>query len=248
MDTQDLFFALFEGLPRQGPGSADSTQRALSRCAGLPEAPEVLDLGCGGGAQTLELARLLPRAQITAIDLHAPLVARLQAAAQAQGCAAQVHAQVGDMAALDLGERRFDLIWSEGALYNLGLRRGLEVCAGLLRGGGVLAFTEAVWLDPDPPAELRAAFADYPGMGTVADALGALERGGWRVLDHFGLPPEAWWDNFYGPMERRIDDLRRQHPGDAATQAALDALATEPALHRAHGHCYNYQFFIAQRP
>ena len=55
----EIFFELFEGLPRQGPGNRASAERALGLCRGLPPAPAVLDLGCGVGGQTLHLAELL---------------------------------------------------------------------------------------------------------------------------------------------------------------------------------------------
>ena len=63
----DIFFELYEGLPRQGPGNRASAERALAMCAGLPEFPRMLDLGCGTGGQTLYLAELLggPIAPIT---------------------------------------------------------------------------------------------------------------------------------------------------------------------------------------
>jgi len=72
----EAFFRLFDELPRHGPGSDDSTREALRRLPPLPAAPRVLDLGCGAGRQTLVLARELG-APITAVDLHAPFLAKL---------------------------------------------------------------------------------------------------------------------------------------------------------------------------
>lgn len=241
-----LFYAVFEGLPRQGPGDAASTGRALAACRDLPPAPRVLDLGCGGGAQTLELARRLP-GPILAVDRHAPLIARLQAAVRAAGLTDRVEARVADLTALDLPPGSFDLVWSEGALYAVGLDRALPICAALVRPGGYLVFTDAVWRATDAPDEVRALFADYPGMGTAADVRARLEAGPWEVVESFPLPDAAWWTDFYTPMEARIAALRARHAGDAEALAALDTLAREPALHRAHGHSYGYQFFVARR-
>ncbi|WP_240325275.1 hypothetical protein [Amycolatopsis thermalba] len=52
----EAFFALFHGLPRQGPGSDATTLRLLELAAPLPERPRVLDLGCGPGRSALLLA------------------------------------------------------------------------------------------------------------------------------------------------------------------------------------------------
>ena len=65
-----LFFELFASLPRQGPGNRACAVRALELCQGLPTSPDVLDLGCGTGGQTMHLAELTS-GSIVAIDRQA---------------------------------------------------------------------------------------------------------------------------------------------------------------------------------
>ncbi len=243
---EQLFFRLFESLPRQGPGNRASLERALELCGTFAPRPAVLDLGCGTGAQTLQLAEELA-GPLVAVDLHAPNVRRLQAELHGSPLASRVVALHADMARLPFPRASFDLVWSEGALYNLGLDEGLAVCRELLRPGGRLAFTEAVWRTTDPPAQVRASFADYEGMGDVANALGKLERAGFATLGHFPLPDEAWWEDFYTPLVQRIEQLRGSSE-DAETLRALDALEAEPAMHREHGSHYGYEFFVACLP
>ncbi|MBW2258673.1 MAG: class I SAM-dependent methyltransferase, partial [Deltaproteobacteria bacterium] len=169
----EIFYEVFEPLPRQGPGSLACAQRALAGCRGVPSTPTILDLGCGAGAQTLHLARLTD-GTILALDRHPPLIERLADALREHTLTDRVEARVADMSALDLEPGSFDLVWSEGALYNLGLERALPMCADLLRPGGTLVFTDAVWRSEHPPEEVREAFADYPTMGTSADVLSLL--------------------------------------------------------------------------
>lgn len=245
--ASEIFFEVFEPLPRQGPGSFACTKRALALCTDLPSAPRILDLGCGSGAQTLHLAALT-EGTIVVVDTHAPLVERLRAQLGG-GLGARVEAKVAGMTALDVEPESFDLVWSEGALYNLGLERALPLCAGFLKPGGYLAFTDAVWRSDDAPADVRATFTDeYPTIGTAADVLSLLERNGWSVLGHFGLPDRAWWDDFYTPMEQRIEALRSKYAQDTEALAVLDELAAEPQMHREHAAHYGYDFFVAQRP
>lgn len=241
---ESIFFEVFEPLPRQGPGNRASTLRALESCAGLPEAPRIVDLGCGCGAQTLDLASVTS-GTILAVDLHQPLIERLAADVARLGLSERVEVRVADMASLE-PSGTFDLVWSEGALYNLGLDAALAVCAGLLQPGGYLAFTEAVWRTQDPPEDARRAFAEYPAMGDVAAVLDLLDRTGWEVFDHFPLPNEAWWDQFYAPMERRIEELRAQYTDSPDALAVLDEIAEEPRMHRRSGSTYGYEFFIAR--
>ena len=211
-------------------------------------APAIIDLGCGVGGQTLYLAELTG-GTITAIDSHAPSIERLRQAITQRALAQRITACVGDMAAPPVTPGGFDLVWSEGALYSIGLAPALAVCHRLLRPGGYLAFTDAVWRSDAPPAEVRASFeADYPTMGRVHDDQAAIRAAGFSLVDHFPLPDAAWWDDFYTPMEQRIAALRQQHAGDAVAAAILDQLAQEPEMHRRHGGSYAYEFFVARKP
>ena len=99
-----------------------------------------------------------------------------------------------------MAQSNFDLIWSEGALYNIGIPRALSICGGPLRKGGYLVFTDAVWCKARLPDSVKAIFeSDYPTMGTVADLVSLIERSPFELLNHFPLPPEAWWDDFFTP-------------------------------------------------
>jgi SAM-dependent methyltransferase len=154
---------------------------------------------------------------------------------------------VGDLAALEQPSTGFDLVWSEGALYNIGIESALGVCRGLLRPGGYLAFTDAVWRRENPPPQVQASFQeDYPTMGQVPDVLAAIQRCSLSLIDHFTLPEEAWWDDFYTPMLHRIEELRRSYAKDDEALAALDQLAQEPEMHRRYSDYYAYEFFVAR--
>jgi len=243
-----IFFEVYEALPRQGPGNRASAERALAYCRELPASPAILDLGCGVGAQTLHLAELT-KGSILAIDSHAPAIERLNVVIADRGLSRRVSAVVGDMARPEQPPASFDLIWSEGALYNIGIGNALRICYGLLRPGGYLAFTDAVWRRENPPAEVKAGFdLDYPDMGWAEDVLAAIGNSGFEYLGGFTLPDEAWWSDFYAPMQRRIEELRGQYAGDDEAHAILDQIAQEPDLHRRYSDYYAYEFFIARRP
>lgn len=243
-----IFLDVFEALPRQGPGNRACAERALAQCRDLPPAPAVIDLGCGVGGQTMHLAELLD-GPILAIDNHPPNIVRLRATIAERGLGDRVEALLAEMSQLDLPAASFDLVWSEGALYNVGIGNALRICRRLLRPGGYLAFTDAVWRKDDPPEEVRWMFdLDYPAMGRVEDVLARIDERGFDLVDHFTLPDEAWWDDFYAPMLTRIEALRRTHAGDEDAIAALDRLAQEPELHRRHSSYYAYEFFVARSP
>ena len=243
-----IFFEVFETLPRQGPGNRACANKALALCSDLPPSPVVIDLGCGVGGQTIHLAEFTS-GTIVAVDSHAPSVERLRATVAERGLSQRVSPVVSDMANLEQPLASFDLVWSEGAFYNIGIENALRVCHGLLRPGGYLAFTDAVWRKDNPPLEVQASFElDYPSMGRVPDVLAAIQRCGFSLIGHFTLPDGAWWDDFYTPMQRRIEELRVRYAHDNEALAVLDQLAQEPEMHQRYSDYYAYEFFVVRRP
>lgn len=242
----EIFFEVCEPLPRQGPGSRACAARALDLCSGLPLSPAVLDLGCGTGGQTLHLAELTA-GSIVAIDSHAPSIERLRIASLERGLAHRIQPLVGDIGSPSHAPENFDLIWSEGALYNIGIKNALRIYDRLLRPRGYFAFTEAVWRKKNTPAEVKASFEDYPGMGWVQDVLATIDERYFALVDHFTLPDEDWWEDFYKPMERHIEELRSKYSDDAESLAVVDQIAQEPEKHRHHSDYYAYEFFVVRR-
>ena len=244
--AQSIFFEVFESIPRQGPGNLACTQRALGLCADLPPNPKILDLGCGAGTQTIHLSSLT-EGTILAIDNHAPFIEQLRTKIETHGLSSRVEAQIADMSGLNIAPESLDLVWSEGALYKLGLDSAIPMCARLLHPGGYLTFTDAVWRHKAPPSDVQELFADYPTMGTVADICALIKAKGLKLIDHFDLPDEAWWDDFYHPMEQQLETLQVTYANDPEALAILSQIAEEPQLHRQNAHHYGYTFFVAQR-
>jgi len=243
----EVFFEVFESLPRQGPGNRASTERAWHLCRDLPAAPVVLDMGCGAGVQSLHLAGLSPGA-VVALDRHAPFVRRLAGEVARRRLTGRVTPVVGDMGAPPFPPESFDLVHSEGALYFVGVEGGLRLWRDLLRPRGYVTFSEAVWRRPDPPEELRATWAEeYPAMTTVDGNLAIIARCGYEAVGRFTLPDAAWWDDFYTPMEERLRALRPRYAGDEQALDALEAIGREIAQHRRYGDWYAYEFFAVRR-
>ncbi|MCA1755725.1 MAG: class I SAM-dependent methyltransferase, partial [Spirochaeta sp.] len=107
----EVFWEVYGSLPRQGPGNRASAVKALAMCGQLPAPAAVLDLGCGVGGQTLQLAELVS-GHITALDSHAPAIESLKQSVAERGLTERVSAVVGDMAHPGQKQESFDLIWS----------------------------------------------------------------------------------------------------------------------------------------
>lgn len=249
--TQDrmtvLFFELFTGLPRQGPGDAASTLRALSLVPGIGPQTRVLNPGAGTGLEARVLAENAP-VQITAIDNHQPYVEELNRQAHALGIADRLKGHVGDMHRLEFPPGSFDLIWCEGSIYLVGFEQGLRDWHRLLTPDGHVALTEVCWRNLDPPPECAAFWAqEYPAIRDVPARLGAIEACGYQLMAHFPLPAMAWWDDYYGPLQRRIVEFRVRHNGDADAQQLADSVQREIDLWHRYSEFYGFEFFVMRR-
>jgi SAM-dependent methyltransferase len=239
-----LFFELFGGLPRQGPGDLESTRRAFGLVAPLDSTSLILDLGCGSGTQTVALAAMTP-ARILAIDSHPPLIARLNETARRLGLADRVQGRVGEMSSPGVPPGSVDLIWAEGSIYNVGFEPGLASFRPLLKAGGHVAVTEACWLKPDPPAPCREFWlAEYPAIADVPACLGKIRSCGYSSVGHFALPALSWWRDYYEPLQAAIEPFRRKYAGDGEAAALADASQREIDIWRKYQDWYGYVFFV----
>lgn len=239
-----LFFELFSGLPRQGPGDTASTLRALALVPGVGPRTRVLDIGCGTGCQTLVLARN-SAARIVAVDNHPPFVDALNREADRLGVADRLEARVADMRMLDFADGSFDLIWSEGAIYSMGFEAGLRGWRRLLAPGGHIALTEVCWRKPDPPGECAAFWEqEYAAIREAPALLEAIAACGYDTVGHFPLPASAWWDDYYRPLQANVTAFRRRYADAPDARELADQCQHEIDVWRAYADFYGYEFFV----
>jgi tocopherol O-methyltransferase len=117
--------------------------------AEVTSASQILDVGCGIGGSSLELAQRF-QAQVTGISLSPWQVERAQERAKAQGLQDQTHFQVADALAMPFPDQQFDLIWSlESGEHMPDKTQFLRECLRVLRPGGRLIL--ATWCHrPEP--------------------------------------------------------------------------------------------------
>lgn len=239
-----VFFDLHSGLPREGPGDRDSIARALGLAGPLPPGPRVLDIACGPGGQTLDLADLIPDAEITALDGHEPFLRDLERRAAEHGVSDRIRIVHGDMGRLAFEPRSFDLIWCEGAAYIIGFDVALATWKPLLKPGGTLALTEPVWLKDERPRRVQACWDEYPSMDDSRAARRRALAHGYEVLGDFVLPEVAWWTHYYGPLEARLQAIEGRYADDPVGNAILDEARLEIDCYRSHPDCYGYLFLV----
>lgn len=260
MDEQQsmqYFYEIFDpSLPRLGPGSDASTRRAIDLLLPLVKRPtreqepptlRMLDIGCGCGPQTLQLAKCVD-GPILAVDNHQPFLDELTRRTQAAGVAERITPRLQDMSGLRPGEGTYDLIWSEGALSIMGFDRGLKMVRDLLEPGGVAGISDLVWFLPDAPDECRELFAGaYPDMVDTAASVEQARQAGFDVVDHWHLPESAWWDAFYRPLEARVAEYREEHVDDTPRLGVAEWIQHEIDIYRQYSRYYGYVMLALRR-
>ena len=237
---------------RQGPGSTEDTLRALRLIEedwSKQDPPlNIADIGCGTGSHTLVLAQQLPDTKFTAVDLFPEFLNKLYSEAEQQGLSHRIQTLEASMDSLPFSEEQFDIIWSEGAIYNMGFAAGAQAWRPFLKTGGYLAVSEISWLTDERPAELEAFWTgEYPEIDTAHGKLKVLEECGYQPVGHFFLPPSSWIKNYYEPMLERSEAFLARHNHSELAQKVLQDNLDEFELFQKNQAYYSYGFYVARK-
>jgi SAM-dependent methyltransferase len=249
VDDFKLLADLHKPGKRQGPGGDRETRQAIELAMLDEDTPlKIADIGCGTGASALQLARSL-NAEITAVDFLPEFVEELDRRAAGERMGGKIDPVVGSMENLEFEQEAFDVIWSEGAIYNMGFQRGVSDWMRFLRPGGVLAVSEITWLSNDRPPEIQRYWqGQYPEIASASSKMGILENTGYSPIGYFALPKCCWTDNYYRPLQRGFGPFLARHNDSEQARAIVSAEEQEIALYEKYGEHYSYGFYIARKP
>lgn len=248
MEDYRLLIDLHKGADRQGPGGDAETKMALDLSSVDRSVPlEIADIGCGTGASTLCLAGQL-NAQITAVDFLEEFLQVLEARADAAGLSDKITAVSCSMDELPFADEQFDVIWSEGAIYNIGFKTGITAWRRHLKPKGLLVVSEITWLTGSRPPELQAYWdQEYPEIDLASAKMAALEGSGYAPIGYFVLPEHCWLDNYYRPMQEGFADFMKRNGNSERARAVVEAEKTEIALYEMYQAYYSYGVYIARK-
>jgi len=243
----NLICEYYLGMERQGPGSPEVTLKALSFIDNLSENSRIADLGCGTGGQTMTLAQHTS-GSITGIDNFSGFIDRLNATARRLGLSDRVKGVVGSMDALTFGDEELDLIWSEGAIYNIGFERGMNEWRRYLKQGGYVAVSEVTWFTNERPEEIEQFWLSVePNIDTVANKVAQMQKAGYVPVATFILPENCWTDNFYTPAVAAQKAFLQKHDGNATVEAFIASERREAELYAKYKAFYGYVFYIGKK-
>ena len=243
----ELICEYFANLDRQGPGSPEVTIKALSFVDNLNDKSLIADIGCGSGGQTMVLAQHAP-GNITGIDLFPIFIDLFNRNAEKLNLKDRVKGIVESMDYLPFQNEELDLMWSEGAIYNIGFERGLNEWRKFLKVGGYIAVSEVSWFTEGRPAEINEFWMDaYPEIDTIPNKVAQMQKAGYIPVATFILPENCWTDHFYAPQANAQKVFLEQN---ADNKSAVEFIANqrhEAQLYHKYKEHYGYVFYVGKK-
>ena len=180
------------------------------------ENPHILDIGCGSGVPTIELAKLSD-GEIIGIDINQSLLDKLNRRIEEEGLSNRVKTLKRSLFEIDFPDESFDILWAEGSIWIIGFKKGLKEWRRLLKPNGFLVVHDEI--------------------KTVSNKLKKIPSYGYKLINHFQLLEDAWWTEYYRPLERRIKELSMKYKDKEALkilkkhQNEIDMVKRNPKEH-----------------
>jgi SAM-dependent methyltransferase len=188
--------------------------------------PRILDIGCGSGVPTLELARI-SGGEVTGIDIDREALQRLRDKVEVAGLANRITIVEGSLKRMDFPAGRFDILWSEGSIFVIGFTKGLKTWHHFLKPKGYLVVHDAA-------EDLDKKINDVPKCG-------------YHLVEWFALDDNMWWLNYYEPLKHEVQRIRHSNPTDPELNKALDQAEQEIQGYSKHPERYWSVYFIMQK-
>lgn len=188
--------------------------------------PRILDVGCGTGIPTMELARLTD-GQIVGLDIDQASLDKFDEKIKRAGLSARVETVKCSMFEMDFPDEHFDVIWAEGSISAIGFDRGLREWRRILKINGLLVVHDEIKV--------------------FTESLERLWEFGYVLLDQFALPEDAWWIEYYRPLEGRIGQLRTKYRDNPDALRSLDQEQSEVDMFKKNPQLHRSAFVIMQK-
>jgi len=242
-NTYNPIDILFRGMEKLGPGGNAYTLHVLHI---LPKQQfhVIVDAGCGAGRQTMVLAKELGTL-VHAVDSYEPFLNDLNRRAREAQIENLVQTHCMNMKDIPGVFQCIDLLWSEGAAYNIGFSNALTTWASAINPEGFCVVSELSWLHKQVPNEVREFFlSGYPDMQSIQQNIAIAESAGYRVLTTYTLPKDSWVEGYYDILEPRAKALV-DHPDSSVRDFAIETIK-EIEIFKCSEDSYGYLLYVLQ--
>ena len=188
--------------------------------------PRILDVGCGSGVPTMELARL-SQGEVIGIDIDQPALDKLTSKIREVGLTDRVQAINCSILEMDFPDESFDIIWSEGSIFVIGFERGLREWKRFLKPNGFLVA--------------------HDEKGNIEEKLEQISSCGYELLGHFTMSEDMWWTEYFAPLEKLIGESRMQYADDPKVLEEANSAQWEIDMFKKNPERNSSVFFIMRK-
>ncbi|WP_260262086.1 MerR family transcriptional regulator [Vibrio intestinalis] len=234
------FERIFEGLVHLGPTSKQDSLKALQM---LPSTQgKLLDIGCGKGVTSILLAEH-SQFEVTALDNDEYSLSCLAESVRNLGLTDRIVTQCTSMTEMPFESEQFDVLWSEGSAYIMGVEQALKQWRRFIKPNGYLVVSDLVWLTDERDQSAQVFWQqNYPQMSTVQQRKEMVKNTGYQLVDSFTLSETAW-DNYLQPLAHKMSTVEES---EFISNALVD-IKTELSIHRQFLGQYGYQMFVLKK-
>jgi len=165
------------------------------------KSPNILDVGCGTGIPTIELAKL-SKGHVTGIDIDEDSLDILKRKIENKGLKNQISVIKESINNMDFPKESFDIIWSEGAVFVIGFEKSIDKWRVYLKPNGFLVIHDEI--------------------KDKSKKLGLIEKYGYRIISQFDLPFQIWWNEYFTRLEQLVESYRKKYPNDLKLKSELE--------------------------
>jgi len=188
--------------------------------------PYILDIGCGTGVPTIELAKI-SNGHIIGIDIDDMLLDLLQTKIKKTRLHNQVSVIKDSILTMDFPKESFDIIWAEGSVFITGFENSIKRWRQFLKPNGFLVIHDE---NKDKNKKL-----------------GSITKNCYSIIAQFELPANLWWQEYYTPLEQLIETFRCKYPDDSELNNELNMDQIEIDKCKSNSIVFSSFFVIMQK-
>ncbi len=163
--------------------------------------PNILDVGCGTGVPTIELAKI-SKGHITGIDIDETSLDLLKINIKDAGLNNRISVIKGSILTMDFPEESFDIIWAEGSVFVIGFEESIDKWRRFIKPNGFLVIHDEI--------------------KDQTKKLGLISKYGYLLIAQFELTDTIWWREYFTPLEQLVQKYRGMYPNDSEIRSEIE--------------------------
>ncbi len=201
------------------------TRKAFLRLPNLKRI-RILDIGCGSGIPTIELAKLSD-GEVVGIDIDQSCINELNRKILEEKLSNRVKALCLSVFEGNFHDESFDVVWSEGVISGIDFERELKAWRRLIKDNGYLVI--------------------HYQASCVQSSILRIPQLGYSLAGTISLPKDAWWTDIYKPLEEKMEVLRCKYKNDSDAIKLLEQYQNEMDMVKDNPREFSSAFYIMKK-